>query len=225
MNPKRTIDAVIFDMDGVLLDSEPIHLESTNMILAGHGGSLSKAANDEFIGWNERAYWTALALRFGLPGPIEAYIRRRQDLMLDLLKRRLPIADGVRDVLRDFADRGVPLAVASSSQRAVIEHVLAAGGLSDRFGAIASGDEVKRSKPDPEIFLLAAARLAAPPERCLVFEDAPHGARGALAAGMLCARVMTETTRGMAFPAVDMVVETFVGLDVDRVLAMERTRS
>jgi HAD superfamily hydrolase (TIGR01509 family) len=217
--------AVIFDMDGVLLDSEPLHLESTNLVLAPHGVVLSAADNDRYIGWNERAYWSELTAMFRLPGPIEPYIARRQEAVVDLLKKRLPIAEGVSDVLRELRRRAVPMAVASSSQRPVIEHILGAGGLREFFTAIASGDEVVRSKPDPEIFRLAADRLGVAPERCIVLEDAPHGVRGALAAGMTVVRVMTETTRRLAFPPLEWVIESFVGLDVDRLLRLERTGS
>lgn len=209
-------------MDGVLIDSEPLHLESTNTVLLPHGARLTPDANDAYIGWNERAYWTELARIFELPGPIEGYIAERRAVITDLLKRRLPIADGVSEVVRGLHARGLPLAVASSSERPVIEHVLSAGGFRPYFQAIASGDEVKRSKPDPEIFLLAASRLNVRPERCLVFEDAPHGARGALAAGMQCVRVMTETTRRMTFPETSFVIETFRGLDIERILRAER---
>lgn len=225
MPPVTAIKAVIFDMDGVLIDSEPLHLESTNIVLSADGAFLTPAENEAYIGWNEKAYWAELKTKFTLPGPIDGYIAARQVAVTDLLKRRLPIADGVTEFIRELHGRGLPLAVASSSQRPVIEHVLATGGLSKYFSAIASGDEVKRSKPDPEIFLLAAKRLGAPPDRCLVFEDAPHGSAGALAAGMLCIRVMTETTRRMKFPPVDRVIESFVGLSVDDVLATERMRA
>ena len=111
------------------------------------------------------------------------------------------------------------MAVASSSERHLIEYVLEETGFGPYFQAIAAGCEVSASKPDPEIFLLAASRLGCAPSECLVFEDAPHGVQGAKAAGMSCIRVITRATRAMSFPQVDGAIECFADLDLDAVLS------
>jgi len=226
VNEKPTVAAVVFDMDGVLVDSEPLHHESTNLVLGEHGVRLTECENRRYLGWNERAFWTALREKFGLPGAVPELIRRRQEVVTDLfLKRGLPIADGVARTLEALAARGLPLAVASSSERAVIDEVLARGGIAHFFRAIASGDEVTRGKPDPEIYRLAARRLGVEPARCLAFEDAPHGVRAALAAGMRCVRVVTSTTRDLEFPSVDATIASFRELDLEAVLATGRSQA
>ena len=213
--------AVIFDMDGVLVDSEPLHLVSTNVVLGRFGHGLSAEENEIYLGWNEQSYWSALLERFGIDAAIEDCIAEREAEILRLFHEEVPVAPGVVDFVHALRDRGIPRAVASSSDRRVIDAVLERSGLAGSFDAIASGDEVSRSKPDPEIFLLAASRLGVEPERCLVFEDAPHGAQGALSAGMRCIRVVTQTTRRLSFPRVDKDIEGFQGLGVDDVLGAE----
>ncbi len=217
--------AVIFDMDGVLIDSEPLHLEAANVVLGREGAHLSAADNEEYLGSNEQVYWTALVERFSLKLSAEHYIRERHGVLVDILKDRLPVAPGVAAFLAELRRRGLPVALASSSERDLIDHVVQEGGLSSYFVAIASGDEVRQSKPDPEIFLLAASRMGVSPEDCLVFEDSKNGVTAAHRAGMCCVRVVTETTRALSMPHVAAVIESFVGLDVDDVLNLERKRA
>ena len=215
--------AVIFDMDGVLIDSEPQHFESTNLCLEPEGAYLDEDAALEYLGWNERAFWGALKERFGLAKDVGHYIAHRSQLVVELLRRDLPVAEGAFSLLEELYRRGVSLAVASSSERDLIEYVLEESGFDRFFHAIASGCEVTHSKPDPEIFLLAASRLKVDPAQCLVFEDAPHGVKGALAAGMSCFRVVTRATEGLEFPEVDGAIECFAELDLNRILNQRGT--
>jgi HAD superfamily hydrolase (TIGR01509 family) len=210
--------AVIFDMDGVLVDSEPLHLLAANEVLAPHGVHLTAAENSGYLGWTEEAFWLDVCRRHQLTGTPAAYRDARRDRVLELMAGRPPIAPGIDPFLRRLRARGLRLGVASSSDAAVIESILSAGGLAAYFDAIAAGDEVARSKPDPEIYLLAAARLDVEPRDCVVFEDAPHGIEAALRAGMRCIRVVTETTRDLACPDTIDAIETFVGLEPARVL-------
>ena len=214
----KRITAVIFDMDGVLIDSEPQHFESTNLCLEPEGAYLDEDAALAYLGWNERAFWGALKERFGLTKDVEHYIAERSQIVVELLRRDLPVAEGALELLEELHSRGVSLAVASSSERDLIEYVLEESGFARFFQEIASGCEVTRSKPDPEIFLLAATRLQVDPSECLVFEDAPHGVKGALAAGMSCIRVVTRATEGMEFPELNGAIECFAELDLDRIL-------
>ena len=124
--------------------------------------------------------------------------------------------------LDQLTSRGVKLGVASSSDRRLILFVLKRGGIDRFFEAVAAGDEVTHPKPDPEIFLLAARRLSVEPGSCIVFEDSPAGARGAIAAGMRCCRVLSPMTSGLAFPAVDHVVESFRDLTIDEILDLDQ---
>jgi len=216
------LKAAIFDMDGVLIDSEPVHLEACNRILARHGSELSHEENRSYLGWNESSFWAAMVKRFSLPGTVEEYTSERARLLTQLLTEHLPLAPGIQGFLDQLTSRGLKLGVASSSDRQLILFVLRRGGIDRFFDAVAAGDEVTHRKPDPEIFLLTAHRLSVEPESCIVFEDSPVGARGAIAAGMRCCRVTSPTTSGLVFPAVDHVVESFSDLTIDEILDFDQ---
>jgi beta-phosphoglucomutase family hydrolase len=208
------VRAVIFDMDGVLVDSEPLHLVAANRVLAPFGVRLSDEQNAAYLGWTEERFWRAMIAQFSLPGSTVEHQQARAAQFLALLRDDARVSPGVREFLATLRARGLPIAVASSSDARVIAHVLEAGGLTACFDAIAAGDEVTRSKPDPEIFLLAATRLGVPPPDCLVFEDSPHGIEAACRAGMRCVRVLTDTTRHLPAPPVDLTIDSFVGFDL-----------
>ena len=169
----------------MLIDSEPIHFEVLNEVLAADGG-LSAAENDEFIGTTTAFLWTTLIARRGLREPREVYEARYDAAILRKLAQPWPSADGVLVLVARLRDLGVRLAVASSSKRTWVAATLRSIGLFDAFPILVCGDEVTRSKPDPEIYLLAAARLGVPPSRCLAIEDAPKGCCPRTARGSRC---------------------------------------
>ncbi len=220
-----TFKTIIFDMDGVLIDSEPAHLEAANEVLAREGVSLSPAQNAAYLGQNENRYWTALIARFSLKKGPSHYIAERHAVLVRMLRNQLPVAAGVLEFMTELKRRGAALALASSSERGLIDYVVDKGGMSTFFDVIASGDEVTHSKPDPEIFLLAAERLQAHPHECLVFEDSANGVQAAAAAGMVCVRVETETTKGLEFPEVATTIRGFCDVDIDGLLGLERKKA
>jgi beta-phosphoglucomutase-like phosphatase (HAD superfamily) len=120
----------------------------------------------------------------------------------------LPLLPGVLALLHDARDLGLARACASSSSSGWVEGWLTRHGIRELFDAIATRDHVTRVKPDPELFLLAAARLGVPAEACVVFEDSANGMRAALAAGMRCVAVPNALTRRIERPAVDLVVSS-----------------
>ena len=177
------IDAVVFDMDGVLVDSEPVWEEVRRAVVAEHGGRWAPDAQQRLMGMNtaEWARYLSDELRVGL----------RPDAVADLVVRRmgeryaadLPMLPGAVDAVRRAADRW-PLGLASSSPRVLIDAVLAAAGIADLFAATVSSDEVERGKPAPDVYLTAAARLDVAPHRCAAVEDSSNGLRAAAAAGL-----------------------------------------
>ncbi len=117
-----------------------------------------------------------------------------------------PLLPGVEALLRAARELGLGRGVASSSSCAWVEGWLRRHGIRELVDVVVARDDVRRVKPDPELFLLAAARLAQPPAACLVFEDSPNGMRAALAAGMRCVAVPNALTRRLARPQVDLVL-------------------
>jgi pseudouridine-5'-monophosphatase len=177
---------VIFDMDGVLLDTEPCYTAATNAVLAGFGKFSDWSTKGNMIGRPALEAAQYLVEAVGLPISAEEYLERREDQLRALLRSAGEIP-GAQAFTRALAARGVPLAIATSTETALFalktNHHRSWMSL---FSSVVCGDDprVKRGKPAPDIFLAAAQDLGAVPESCLVFEDSPFGVRAARAAGM-----------------------------------------
>jgi HAD superfamily hydrolase (TIGR01509 family) len=211
----RRFDAIVFDMDGVLIDSEPIHFEVLNTVLGRDGHSLSRDENEEFIGTTSEAMFEALIARQHLRRSIAEYIACYDLTLLKALEQPRAPQPGVLDLIAQCRATGIRLAVASSSRRLWIEATLRSLGLSDDFDVIVSGDDVERSKPDPAIYRLAAQRLAVKPERCLAIEDSPKGVQSARGAGMTVLGVRTPYTAHLSLDGVIRTVESLADLDLE----------
>jgi HAD superfamily hydrolase (TIGR01509 family) len=207
-------DAVIFDMDGVLIDSEPLHFEVLNEVLAVDGHALSRAENEEFIGATTEAMWTTLIARRGLARSLADYKVLYDDILLRELRRPRDPAPGVVRLLTRVRELGLRLGLASSSRRIWIDATLSSLSLSAAFDAIVSGDDVERSKPDPQIYLLAADHLGVPPGRCLAIEDSPNGVRSARGAGMVVLGVRTSYTAHLRLDGAERIVDSLAELDL-----------
>jgi HAD superfamily hydrolase (TIGR01509 family) len=186
----HALGAVIFDMDGVLADTEPIQEAALALFLEVRGKSLSPDYYAETIGLDYRAFWADLIARYGLSESVEDCVAGYEPILLDRLVE-LEAAPGATDLVRALEAAGVPIAVASSSFRPVVEATLGAIGLRAAFNAVVSGDEVGEGKPAPEIYLRAAGRLGVEPGRCVAIEDSANGVRAAIAAGMACLGIVT----------------------------------
>jgi HAD superfamily hydrolase (TIGR01509 family) len=205
--------AVIFDMDGVLIDSEPLHFEVANEVLGAVGHTLSREENEEFIGTTTEFFWDTLIDRKGLPHP-KLYYDQQYDLaVLRVLSRTWPAAPGVPELVDKLRGAGVPLAVASSAKRTWIEATLRSIGLPDAFQTLVAGDDVSDGKPAPDIYLLAAERLGVPPARCLAIEDSPNGVLSATRAGMTVVGVRTPYTAHLRLEGARIVVDSLAELD------------
>lgn len=179
------IDAVIFDMDGVLVDSEPLHFATTNQVLARYGASLDRDVYTACTGMAEAPFFERVVAHLGLSARPDELVRARLALSLERLAADpLPPRDGIPECILGLVSSGRALAVASSAQRAQVELVVRRLGLVRLFGARVSIDDVSRGKPAPDLFLEAARRLRVEPAACLVVEDAVLGVQAARAAGM-----------------------------------------
>ena len=181
---RQLIDAVIFDLDGVLVDSEIWWDEIRSQFAARHGRHWTADDQAAVMGANSSAWARIMRERLALALPESEIARTIVDGVVERYRRDgAPLIDGATEAVRRIAaDR--PVAVASSAHRDVIDAALTATGLADVFSVVVSSDEVAHGKPRPDVYLETARRLELDPRACLVVEDSLNGVRAAKAAGM-----------------------------------------
>jgi len=191
--------AIIFDMDGVLVDSEPVHVDAMRAVLVPFGVEYSDEVNEEFFGFTDLEVFRRLRARYGLHASPEELADRRGELLVQLMRETAVAMPGVPEILLWLREAGYPLALASGSVPSVIGATLEAIGVRSLFAPVVSAVEVPHGKPAPDVFLETARRLGLPPEACLVIEDSRNGLLAARAAGMACAVVPCPATRTQDF--------------------------
>jgi len=177
------IEAVVFDLDGVLLDTEQVWDEVREGLARERGGRYGERDQHAMMGMSSGEWSRYMHDVVGLPGSPEEINAEVVGLMLARYRARLPLIPGAVEAVERLAERW-PLAVASSSNRELIEEFLGGSGLRTRFRTWVSSEEVGRGKPAPDVFLEAARRLGVPPQRCTAIEDSANGLRAAKAAAM-----------------------------------------
>ncbi|MDO7897969.1 HAD family hydrolase [Pseudomonas citrulli] len=202
-----TIQGFIFDMDGVLVDSEPLYMEQERDSYARHGVVLDEMSLSRFVGTTQRHMWSVIKAEYGLVESLDCLMaEHHQQLMTMLASVPLPPMPGVTTLLGALQVAGIPCAVASSSPRELVELVLRNAGLHLFFNETVCGDDVERSKPHPEIFLKAAMQLDIPPSSCVVIEDSTHGVAAAKAATMFCVGLLNPNSGQQDLSAADLCV-------------------
>jgi HAD superfamily hydrolase (TIGR01509 family) len=211
-------DGVIFDMDGVLVDGEPLHFRAINQLLEPDGVSLTLEQYLPYLG--TKAGWREFVADLGLAREPGSYETDYNGLILAAYERESTPLPGAVELVQSLRDAGMPLAIASSSARPWVDACLRGIGLDGAFTAVVTGSDIVHGKPDPEIYLRAAEALGLDPARCLAFEDAPAGIASARAAGMTCWAVLTPYTRRLALPSPDRVFESLVDVDPADILGV-----
>ena len=177
------IEAVVFDLDGVLLDSEQVWDEVREQLVKERGGRWHDQAQTEMMGMSSVEWSRYMHDELGVLDPQEEISAEVVQRLEDVYRQRLPLIDGAREAVERLAARW-PLGLASSSNRELIDLVLDLSGLARFFRVTVSSEEVRRGKPAPDVYLEAARGLGVPPERCAAVEDSRNGIRSAKAAGM-----------------------------------------
>lgn len=178
--------AVIFDMDGLMLDTERVARRSWRRAMADLGYSIEDTTYLQIVGRTVHDARAILGAAFGPDFPFDhVYALRQRYYDIDLASHGVPVKPGLFDLLEYLDQHHIPKAVASSTFRKFAEVKLGGAGLSERFDTVVCGDEVANGKPAPDVFLAAAQALAVAPEQCLVLEDSEAGIRAAYSAGAL----------------------------------------
>ena len=206
----RQIFAAIFDLDGLMADSEPLAKWAWQQTLARYGEELDDQTFRQVQGMRIVESSHIFCERFSLPISPQQAMAERDELFLQAVPAHLRARPGLYPLLDDLDARGLLLGVATSGHRRYVSLALRTLGLDGRFRAVAAGDEVEHGKPAPDVYLLAAERAGVSPEHCLALEDAPLGVEAAVAAGMTCLAVPSQWTATLDFPGAARV---FASLD------------
>ncbi len=207
--------AVIFDMDGVLVDGEPMYYGAASAVLAEDGIAFPLDRYKRYMG--TKSGWNEFVEDLGLPRSAAYYRERCGELVAAAYRAVDSALPGAVELVRGLRELGLPLAVASSSHRTNVETCLDRLGLADAFDVVVCGNDITHGKPHPDIYLRAAGLLGVLPRNCLAIEDAPAGIRAAHAAGMTCWAVRTDYTRGLPLPHPERTFVSLVEVDLDEI--------
>lgn len=186
------IQAIVFDMNGVIADDERLHEEAYRQVMTNHGLKLSKEEyQNEYMGSPNPVNFKKIKEKYGLAEDVDTLLREKSAAYLELAKKYLKPVAGAERAIKIFAKKH-RLALVSSSPLEEVQMVLQHFQVDQYFSVIVSGDDVKIGKPDPEPYLLAAKRLGVPPSQCMVFEDSKQGIISAKAAKMKVVALSTN---------------------------------
>ena len=186
MRKLLTFDAIIFDMDGLLVDTESVWEEAESAMLSSYGIAMEPAVRATLIGLRNDVFIGKLKALYDIPDSLEALQADVVERMLKLIPVKAKAMPGAAEMIQYVVDQGIPTAIASSSPGVIIEAVVASRGWGKSIPVRCSAEHLLAGKPEPHVYLEAAKALNVAPMNCLALEDSPIGARAAVAAGMTC---------------------------------------
>jgi len=201
---------VIFDMDGVIIDSEPLHHKCEREMFSSFGIEVSNDEHSAFMGTTDESMWTQVNEQHGLPMSVADAMQMKKKLYLTQLKNEpnLRPIQYIPELIAELSKNGFLLALASSSPIEQIEYILNEFELEPYFQSIVSGEDVERGKPSPDIFLEVAQQLGISPEQCIVIEDSNNGVRAAKDAGMMCVGFKNPNSGNQNLSQADMLIDS-----------------
>ena len=213
------IKAVIFDMDGVIIDSEPLHFESDKMVMMDYDKELTDEELDRYVGVSNPEMWEDLRVRHQLSVPLQDLLERQMQYKKLLFgNRELVPIEGIQGLLKELKERDVRIGLASSSAGTFISFVLGKLGLEEYFDVVVSGDDVENSKPAPDIFLKTACLLKINPSDCIVIEDAEKGVTAAKLSKMKCIGYQNSNSGNQNLTQADIIVASILDIHLEEVL-------
>lgn len=206
------IKTVIFDMDGVIVDTEPVHRYAYYKQFSELNIEVSEEMYTSFTGFSTRNTFQTLKGFFpAIEHGVEELIQRKRNIFNDAFdtKEDLYLLEGVEDLIKDLHASGIQLILASSASKVTIDRVFTRFNLHQYFSAIVSGEDFPQSKPNPAIFLHAASLSDAPKENCIIIEDSTNGVKAAKAAGIFCVGYRSENSEGQDLSESDLIINHF----------------
>lgn len=216
--------AVIFDMDGVIIDSEPIHSLMKIRTFQHYGLPLTPAECLPYMGRTTKSMFQYFIEKYDPSISLAEMVRYKHAIYLEALRSDDSIQpiEGIVELLQQLAERRILAGIGSSSGRQVIQAVVDKFRLEKYFQSILSGADLPNSKPDPAVYLLSAERLGVKPAECLVIEDAAAGVAAAKAAGMYCIAYRNPNSGQQDLSGADEIVHSIAAIDIDKILAAGR---
>jgi len=178
--------AIIFDMDGLLVDSEPVWSIAERSLVEKFGGNYDPEIQKQFIGQGTHTFVDSMRQAYGLSCSAEELFETLVQSMVDTYAQQMLPRPGAVEMVDYVVTNNMPRALASSSPRAVVDAIVISQGWGEIIASRLGGNQVKHAKPAPDLYLKAAEMIGVPPHLCLALEDSPTGARAAIAAGMVC---------------------------------------
>lgn len=216
------LKAVIFDMDGVIINSEPLHYRAYHAMFDEVGISVLTELYHSLTGKSTINICNQLKDRFGLsqsPEELAAIKRKHFDVIFENDKN-FDLIKGVRALINNYHDNGLTLVLGSSASMSSIDRIFKRFDLKHYFKAKLSGAELKASKPHPELFIKAAESSGFSPEECIVIEDATNGIEAAKSAGIFCVAFEGEHTKNQDYSKADLVISDFEAIHFDQIKAV-----
>lgn len=203
------IKAVIFDMDGVLIDSEPIHNQINDIVFRELELEITETEYESFVGTSNKDMWTILKEKYNLSQPLEDLMKYHNEKAYDYFsKNNIELIEGVLDLLTELNAKGYKIGLASSSPIELITIIQKKSKIKSFFMQSVSGEIFEKSKPNPEIFLYTANALGVPPEECVVIEDSKNGVTAAKRAKMKCIGYRNLNSGNQDLSMADVVVDS-----------------
>lgn len=213
------IHTVIFDMDGVIVDTEPVHHYAYNQHFSDLDIKVTPEMYATFTGFSTKNTYEKLKENFNIPHEVPDLVNRKRELFNEAFDKKedLFLLDGVENLIQDLHSNGTQLVLASSSARVTIERIFNRFNLHQYFTHIVSGEDFPKSKPDPAIFVEAARLSGTPVENCIVIEDSTNGVKAAKTAGIYCVGYVSPNSKLQDLSLADKVIRHFDELDFETV--------
>lgn len=205
---------VIFDMDGVIIDSEPFHQECERKMFQMFGITVSEKEHNTFVGATDENIWSCIKSSYSLSISVSDAVKLKKSLYREYMMNEALMAPipHVSDLITELYENGFSLAVASSAPMEQIQHVINSFGLADYFKSFVSGEDVSKGKPNPDIFLKAADLIGSHPNCCVVIEDSHNGITAAISANMKCIGYKNQNSGNQDLSKANLIVDSLQNL-------------